>query len=145
LASYAQELAKRFGDQCGPTDTTLPEIAFLRQVLARKTVRSYQDVLPSDSLLDLICAAALSASTKSDFQQASILRVLSAHKRARLGELFPAMPWIGSAPAFFVFLGDARRLERIAGSMTSRQFSPFPTRSFRLRACAWAIRRVPAT
>ena len=115
MASYGQELAKRFGDQCGPTDTTLPEIAFLRQVLARKTVRSYQDVLPSDSLLDLICAAALSASTKSDFQQASILRVLSAHKRARLGELFPAMPWIGSAPAFFVFLGDARRLERIAG------------------------------
>ena len=76
MASYAQELAKRFGDQNGPTDLTLPEIAFLRQVLARKTVRSYQDVVPSDSLLDLICAAALSTSTKSDFQQASILRVL---------------------------------------------------------------------
>jgi FMN reductase [NAD(P)H] len=113
LASYAQELAKRFGDQHGPTDLTLPEIAFLRQVLARKTVRSYQDVTPPDPLLELICAAALSTSTKSDFQQASILRVVSAQKRARLGELFPAMPWIGSAPAFFVFLGDARRLERI--------------------------------
>jgi nitroreductase len=113
LASYAQELTKRFGDQNGPTDLTLPEIALWRQVLARRTVRSYQDVVPADSLLELICAAALSSSTKSDFQQASILRVLSAQKRAHLGELFAAMPWIGLAPAFFVFLADARRLERI--------------------------------
>ena len=30
-----------------------------------------------------------------------------------IGELFPAMPWIGAAPVFFVFLGDARRLQRI--------------------------------
>jgi FMN reductase [NAD(P)H] len=113
LASYAEELRKRFGDAGDPTDATLPEIAFLRQVLARKTVRSYTDIVPPDHLLDLLCAAALSASTKSDFQQASILRVVSTDKRARIGELFAAMPWIGSAPAFFVFLGDARRLEEI--------------------------------
>ena len=34
-------------------------------------------------------------------------------KRAAIGALFPAMPWIGNAPVFFVFLGDARRLQRI--------------------------------
>jgi FMN reductase [NAD(P)H] len=27
--------------------------------------------------------------------------------------LFPDMPWIGTAPVFLVFLGDARRLDRI--------------------------------
>jgi FMN reductase [NAD(P)H] len=113
LTSYASELDRRFGDRCGPADEGLDEFAFVRQVLGRKTVRGYTNVVPSDALLDLICAAALSASAKSDFQQASILRLLDAGKRARIGELFPAMPWIGVAPAFFVFLGDARRLERI--------------------------------
>jgi FMN reductase [NAD(P)H] len=113
LSSYAKELGQRFGDECGPTDEGLAEVAFIRQLLGRKTVRVYTDTVPPDSLLDLICAAALSASAKSDFQQASILRVRDTGKRARIGELFPAMPWIGAAPAFFVFLGDARRLERI--------------------------------
>ena len=55
----------------------------------------------------------LSASAKSDFQQASILRVDDPAKRAAIGKLFPAMPWIGASPVFFVFLGDARRLQRI--------------------------------
>jgi len=113
VASYAEELSQRFDDGRGPSDATLPEIPFLHRLLARKTVRAYRDVMPPDSLLDLICAAALSASAKSDFQQASIVRVVDADKRARIGELFAAMPWIGSAPAFFVFLGDARRLEAI--------------------------------
>jgi nitroreductase len=113
LSSYAKELDQRFGDKCGPTGEGLPELAFVRQVLGRKTVRAYTDDVPSDALLELLCAAALSASAKSDFQQASILRVVDAGKRARIGELFPAMPWIGAAPAFFVFLGDSRRLERI--------------------------------
>ena len=113
MSSYAKELRQRFGDECGPTDERLAEVPFIRQVLGRKTVRAYTDAVPPDALLELLCAAALSASAKSDFQQASILRVLDAGKRARIGELFPAMPWIGTAPAFFVFLGDARRLERI--------------------------------
>jgi FMN reductase [NAD(P)H] len=111
--SYAKELRRRFGDGCGPDGDGLPELPFIRQVLGRKTVRAYTGEVPPDAVLDLICAAALSASAKSDFQQASILRVLDAGKRARIGELFPAMPWIAIAPAFFVFLGDARRLERI--------------------------------
>jgi hypothetical protein len=34
-------------------------------------------------------------------------------RRDRLAALFPDMPWIGAAPVFLVFLGDARRLERV--------------------------------
>jgi len=119
LSSYAKELSQRFGDGCGPQDETLAELTFIRQVLARRTVRAYADTVPSDALLELLCAAALSASAKSDFQQASILRVVDRERRARIGALFPAMPWIGAAPAFFVFLGDARRLERI-GSLRGK-------------------------
>jgi nitroreductase len=111
--SYAKELQQRFGDGLGPDEPGLADIPFLRGVLGRKTVRAYTPEVPTDALLDLLCAAALSASAKSDFQQASILRVLDPGRRKRLGDLFPAMPWIGNAPAFFVFLGDARRLQRI--------------------------------
>jgi nitroreductase len=113
VTSYANELQRRFGNDGGPDPADAADIPLLRQVLGRRTVRAFTPTVPSDTLLDLLCAAALSASAKSDFQQASILRVVDPTRRARIGELFPAMPWIGVAPAFFVFLGDARRLERI--------------------------------
>jgi len=63
--------------------------------------------------LRLLLAAAFSASSKSDFQQASVIRVDERARRDRLAALVPDMPWIGNAPVFLVFCGDARRLERL--------------------------------
>ena len=111
MTFYAEAIDRRFGDG-GPAGGE-GDNDFIRRVLARKTVRRYTDVVPDQGLLDLLVAAALSASAKSDFQQASILRVDDPAKRAAIGKLFPAMPWIGASPVFFVFLGDARRLQRI--------------------------------
>ncbi len=108
----------RFGDS-GPDGAGVDAAPFLLKVQSRKTVRRYAERLPSKALLDVLTATALSASSKSDFQQASILRVLDPNKRAAIGALFPAMPWIGVAPVFFVFLGDARRLGRI-GELRAR-------------------------
>jgi FMN reductase [NAD(P)H] len=112
MSVYAGAIERRFGDG-GPSGDGVAEHDFIRRVLSRKTVRRYSDAVPSDDLLDLLVAAALSASAKSDFQQASILLVKDAAQRASIGQLFPSMPWIGLAPVFFVFLGDARRLQRI--------------------------------
>jgi FMN reductase [NAD(P)H] len=112
MPAYADAIERRFGDD-GPSGEAVAEDDFIRQVLSRKTVRRYSDVVPSDGLLDLLVAAALSTSAKSDFQQASILRVCDPAQRAAIGRLFPSMPWIGLSPVFFVFLGDARRLQRI--------------------------------
>jgi FMN reductase [NAD(P)H] len=112
MTAYADAIERRFGDG-GPSGGTAADNEFLHQVLSRKTVRRYSDVIPEQDLLDLLVAAALCASAKSDFQQASILRVGDPAKRASIGALFPSMPWIGNAPVFFVFLGDARRLQRI--------------------------------
>jgi nitroreductase len=112
MADYARLLEQRFGD-AGPDGAGLPDNELIRRVLARKTVRRYGSAMPDEGLLDLLVAAALSASAKSDFQQASILRVSDPDKRAAIGALFPSMPWIGIAPVFFVFLGDARRLQRV--------------------------------
>jgi FMN reductase [NAD(P)H] len=110
--SYVDAIAQRFGDG-GPTAEGATDNEFICHVLGRRTVRRYSTTMPEESLLDLLVAAALSASAKSDFQQASILRVSDPAKRSAIGALFPAMPWIGTSPVFFVFLGDARRLQRI--------------------------------
>ena len=42
-----------------------------------------------------------------------MIRVAERGRRDRLAALVPDMPWIGNAPVFLVFCGDARRLERI--------------------------------
>jgi FMN reductase [NAD(P)H] len=112
MSGQAGAITARFGDG-GPDGSDVEANAFMRGVLSRNTVRRYSDRIPEEGLLDLLVACALSASAKSDFQQASIMRVRDAGKRAAIGGLFPSMPWIGASPVFFVFLGDARRLQRI--------------------------------
>ena len=111
-ASYEAEWRARFGDA---TDAPreLPEIPWLRQVLLRRTHRRYAERLVAEPLLRLLLAAAFSASSKSDFQQASVIWVEERARRDRLAALVPDMPWIGNAPVFLVFCGDARRLERV--------------------------------
>ena len=79
----------------------------------RRTQRRYSDRPVPDALVRLLLAAAFSASSKSDFQQASALWLQDRDRRDRLASLFPDMPWIGTAPVFLVFLGDARRLDRL--------------------------------
>jgi FMN reductase [NAD(P)H] len=112
MSGYTDLIERRFGDG-GPSAEAAADNDLIRRVLSRKTVRRYSDVIPDDSVLDLLAAASLSSSAKSDFQQASILRVSDPSQRSAIGKLFPAMPWIGLSPVFYVFLGDARRLQRI--------------------------------
>jgi nitroreductase len=111
--SYTSELEARFG-----FDVDLGEAAadnpWVRQVLQRRTQRRYDARPVPESLVRLILATALSASSKSDFQQVSVIRVEDRAQRDRLAVLIPDMPWIGNAPVFLVFLGDAGRLERIS-------------------------------
>ena len=111
-ADYDSELTARFGE--GTTLTgELPESSILRRMLMRRTHRRYTDRPVSAPLVQLLLAAAFSASSKSDFQQASVVTVADPARRQRLAALVPDMPWIGTAPVFLVFCGDARRLERL--------------------------------
>jgi FMN reductase [NAD(P)H] len=111
-ASYEAEWRARFGDETGlPID--VPEVPWLRQLLMRRTHRRYTERPVPEPLLRLLLAAAFSASSKSDFQQASVVRVRDCTLRERIAALVPDMPWIGIAPVFLVFCGDARRLDRI--------------------------------
>jgi nitroreductase len=113
---YTNDLRARFGldlDLGLEEGAELPYEQWLRQLLVRRTHRRYLDQPVPDAIVRLLLAAAFSASSKSDFQQASVLWVKERGRRDRLAALFPDMPWIGAAPVFLVFLGDARRLERI--------------------------------
>ncbi|HVH77729.1 MAG TPA: nitroreductase family protein [Stellaceae bacterium] len=111
-ANYDAELAARFGD--GTTlSGQLPQSPTLRHILLRRTHRRYSDRPLTPELLRLLLAAAFSASSKSDFQQASVVEVADPARRRAIAELVPDMPWIGTAPAFLLFCGDSRRLERL--------------------------------
>jgi nitroreductase len=112
-APYESELVARFGydlDLAGDVEDN----AWIRQVLLRRTQRRYSDKPVTESVVRLILAATFSTSSKSDYQQASVIRVDDRVRRDKLAALLPDMPQIALAPLFFVFLGDARRLERIS-------------------------------
>jgi nitroreductase len=109
---YETEWRARFGvDAELPGE--IPEVPWLRQVLMRRTHRRYAPRPVPEPLLRLLLGAAFAASSKSDFQQVSVIRVEDRGRRERLTALIPDMPWIGAAPVFLVFCGDARRLERL--------------------------------
>jgi nitroreductase len=110
---YAAEWQARFGDGEVPVAGDLADLPWLRRALSRRTHRRYADRPVGEPLLRLLLAGAFSASSKSDFQQTSVIRVADRGRRDRLSALVPDMPWIGTAPVFLVFCGDARRLERI--------------------------------
>src|SRR5436305_5190750 len=110
--SYEAEWRARFGEETEP-NPDLPDLPWLRQVLMRRTHRRYAERPVPQALLRLLLGTAFSASSKSDFQQTSVIRVRGRQSRDRLAALVPDMPWIGNAPEFLVFCGDAHRLERI--------------------------------
>jgi FMN reductase [NAD(P)H] len=111
-ATLQSLLADRFGEAVARADAPLTPM--LTRILARRTQRNYTADPVPDGLLDLLLFSALSASSKSDFQQESVIKLKDAGKRARIAAHFPAMPWIAKAPALLVFCGDARRLARIS-------------------------------
>ncbi len=88
--------------------------ATLAGLLGRASCRKYRADPIDRGLLRLLCAAALSAPSKSDLQQADILEVTDPLLRTAIADLVPGMPWVREAPAFLVFLADNRRQRRIA-------------------------------
>lgn len=102
----------RFATEPPEGASAAPDPATAR-LLAHRTHRRYADRPVDEAAVAALLAAALSAPSKSDLQQVSILRIADPGLRARIAALIPAMPWIGAAPEFFVFCGDNRRIRRV--------------------------------
>ena len=79
----------------------------------RSVCRRYKsDPVPED-MVRLLCATALAAPTKSDLQQATIVRLADPAKRAAVCALLPRSPWLAQAPELLVFCADGWRLRRL--------------------------------
>lgn len=78
----------------------------------RSVCRRYRSDPVPDELFRLLCATALAAPTKSDLQQASIVRVADPAKRAVICALLPGSPWLTGAPELLVFCADGSRVRR---------------------------------
>ena len=105
-------LRERFGTSltAPPELRSLDELA---RIAEHRSHRRYANEPVTPELLELLFACALSAPSKSDLQQADIVHVASRDKVARIVELIPDMPWIGTAPVVLVFCGNNRRIRQI--------------------------------
>ncbi len=96
--------------QLNPDQAGLTELA---RIAEHRSLRRYSPDPVSPDLLQLLCACALSAPTKSDLQQADIIHVADPAKRQRIVAHLTEMPWILDAPVFLVFCGNNRRIRHI--------------------------------
>ncbi|MEO6268759.1 MAG: nitroreductase family protein [Lautropia sp.] len=119
--TIADLIQQRFGL---PTEVgrSRPAAGPLARLLAHRSYRRFTDRPISDEVFEIVLSAALSAPSKSDLQQATIIDVRESALRDAIQALVPAMPWMAQAPRFLVFCGDNRRLRRIS---ELRQ-KPFP-------------------
>ncbi|MGI9569398.1 MAG: nitroreductase family protein [Desulfobulbia bacterium] len=79
------------------------------EVLARhSSCRNYSNLPVSPELVELVCALAFTAPTKSDLQQRDIVIIEDENKRARINQLM-RHEWIVEAPVFLVFCANNRR------------------------------------
>ena len=110
--TIADLIEDRFGLETA-AGAEMPADGELASILTHRTHRRFRDDPVADDLLEVLLAAAFSAPAKSDLQQACVILVENAAKRAAIAGLIPDMPWIGRAPRFLVFCGDGRRIRRI--------------------------------
>lgn len=119
--TLADLITRRFGI---PTDAgrDQPATGTIAQMLSHRSLRRFAPEPVAEETVQILFAAALSAPSKSDLQQATIIDVRDSELRRRIERLVPSMPWLSQAPLLLVFCGDNRRMRRIA----ELRGKPFP-------------------
>lgn len=112
-----QTIAELYTQRFGQDMETAPDEEIGGEVVAAMlSHRTHRRFLPDpvpEEVMETLFACAYSAPSKSDLQQATVIRVIDEDKREAIASLIPSMPWIGAAPEFMVFCGDSRRIRRI--------------------------------
>ena len=109
--SIAAALSRRFGERLAPPDVS--NLDALAALNARSVCRRYKPDPVPEAVLRLLCATALAAPTKSDLQQATLIRVADPARRRAITSLLPGSPWLAGAPELFVFCADGWRFRRL--------------------------------
>ena len=105
--------AERFGLDLAAADDG-PGLEELARGLEHRVHRKFSGRPVAPGLLRLLFAAALSAPSKSDLQQADIVHVADRARVQAITDTIPDMPWISQAPVFLVFCGNNRRLRQVS-------------------------------
>jgi len=111
-ARIAAATGRRYG-QALELSGEIPNLGALAALNERSVCRRYRADPVPEELVRLLCASALAAPTKSDLQQATIVRLADPAKRAAICALLPGSPWLAAAPELFVFCADGWRLRRL--------------------------------
>ena len=97
-------------------------LGFVEQLASRRVRRAYSPDPVSAELIELLCACALSAPSKSDLQQRDIIVVDDPALRATIAGWLPHMPWVEAAPALLIFCANPRRVQQVS----ALRDKPFP-------------------
>lgn len=101
-------LNARYSD--APTlNTSETASRLIASMLSRGSCREFHDKPVPAEVLDVLCATALAAPTKSDLQQRDIILLNDPGLRARLASLVSGQAWVADAPMIAVFCGNNRR------------------------------------
>jgi nitroreductase len=107
----ADAVRRRFG--AALEVPSVPGLEALAALNERSVCRKYLEKPVPEAAVRLLCASALAAPTKSDLQQATIVRLADPAQRAAVCALLPGSPWLARAPELFVFCADGFRLRRL--------------------------------
>jgi nitroreductase len=86
----------------------------LETIINHRSVRAFLPQPLPEGTLELLIAAAQSASTSSNLQFWSVVAVQETKRKSRLAELAGQQQFIRDAPLLLVWLADLSRLDRIA-------------------------------
>ncbi|MEZ5649546.1 MAG: nitroreductase family protein [Burkholderiaceae bacterium] len=114
-AALRRVLAERFGQsiEIPPELEQAAGVDALLRIASQSSHRAWAAQPVPPSLTRLLAACALAAPSKSYLQQADIVDVRDADRRAAICALLPTLPWMSSAPALLVFCANGRRFERL--------------------------------
>jgi len=104
-------IERRYGERLAPPE--LPNLDALAVLNERSVCRRYKPDPVPEAVVRLLCATALAAPTKSDLQQATLIRVADPAKRSAITSLLPGSPWLAAAPELFVFCADGWRFRKL--------------------------------
>lgn len=106
--NFRHALLARFSD--APENIpVVPGQTQIASMLTRGSCRTFRDTPIPDAVLELLCATALSAPSKSDLQQRDVVLMKSDGMRQKLSRLVADQTWVAQAPMIAIFCGNNRR------------------------------------
>ncbi|MET0292502.1 MAG: NADPH-dependent oxidoreductase [Steroidobacteraceae bacterium] len=110
----SEALRLRYGGELPDLPSDAPWNDTLAQLLSHRSVRAYRDEPLPPGTLELLVAAAQSASTSSNLQVFSVVAVEEPEHKARLAKLARNQEHVRRAPLFLAWVADLSRIEGIA-------------------------------